>query len=55
MAHQRSPAGREDLRKGNDRRSGKERRKVDLGPPTPPGIERRKTERRAGRERRKDA
>lgn len=55
MAHDSSPAGREDLRKRSDQRSGGDRRKVTLGPPTPPGIERRKGERRSGRDRRKDA
>lgn len=54
MAHDSTPTGREDLRKGNDRRLGRNRRKINLGPPTPPGIERRKSDRRSGRERRRD-
>jgi hypothetical protein len=44
----------DDQGKGADRRSGGDRRKVELGPPTPPGLERRKGERRTGRDRRKD-
>lgn len=52
MAHMQAPAGQADLRKAvAERRTGKDRRKVDLGPP-PPGKERRKGERRSGRDRR---
>jgi len=44
-------AGRPDERTVSDRRIGKDRRKVNLGPP-PPGDERRKGDRRTGRDRR---
>ncbi len=53
MADQTAPATREGDRKGSDRRTGEDRRKVDLGPP-PPGLERRKGDRRDGRDRRRD-
>lgn len=54
MASSRMPAGRINQRKGSDRRSGRDRRKVTLGPPTPPGTERRTGDRRNGRDRRTD-
>jgi len=44
-------AGRRDQRIRAERRLGKDRRKVNVGPP-PPGTERRKSERRSGRDRR---
>jgi hypothetical protein len=54
MAHTHAPAGQIDLRKAvAERRSGEDRRKVNLGPP-PPERERRKGERRSGRDRRKN-
>jgi len=43
----------ENKRTGRDRRSGDDRRLVNLGPP-PPGIERRQGDRRSGRDRRHD-
>jgi len=54
MTDKPKPAGRPDLRAGDDRRSGGDRRKVNLGAP-PPGAERRTGDRRTGRDRRKDA
>lgn len=55
MAQMHAPAGRVDLRKERaERRTGEDRRTVNLGPP-PPGPDRRKGERRSGRDRRKNA
>ena len=39
-------------RRTNERRTGAERRRANLGPP-PPGVERRKSERRSGGDRRR--